>query len=203
MISHAELLELLNYDPETGIFTWKRDVGKRFKAGDVAGCPNNNDNKNARRRIKVDGRLYCTNVLAWYWMTGSMPTSIVDHRNRNSLDDRWENLRLATGSQNNHNSELHRNNKSGVKGVCWDKERQKWMAYIWINGKLKIIDRFDENNFAGAVEAATFAREFFFGEFYADLSKKDNERSTIICPRMEWISGRGPYSRGAMWPKQR
>jgi hypothetical protein len=58
----------------------------------------------------------------------------VDHINGNPLDNRRENLRLATRAQNNYNQVSGRKNTSGFKGVCWDKKRGMWKAQIRANG---------------------------------------------------------------------
>lgn len=60
---------------------------------------------------------------------------IVDHINRNKLDNRKHNLRDATKSINALNSGLWRHNTSGFKGVSWHKHANKWRSTIWLNGK--------------------------------------------------------------------
>jgi len=59
----------------------------------------------------------------------------VDHKNRDGLDNRRDNLRLATTSQNQQNCTRRPTNTSGFKGVCWHKEKKKWHARIMVNGK--------------------------------------------------------------------
>ena len=72
-----------------------------------------------------------------------VPSSfVIDHRNRNKLDNRKENLRIVTRSENAHNSGLRINNYSGFKGVYWDKETQKWRAQIRFNNKTHQLGRF-------------------------------------------------------------
>lgn len=65
---------------------------------------------------------------------GAPPDLQTDHVNHNTLDNRKENLRVCTRSQNNHNHGLSRNNTSGYKGVSWKSNRGKWYASIGING---------------------------------------------------------------------
>ena len=71
---------------------------------------------------------------------------IIDHINGDGLDNRKENLRICTMSQNLGNSKLRKDNKSGIKGVYWDKNRNKWIAQIKINYKKKCLGRFDNIN---------------------------------------------------------
>ena len=59
----------------------------------------------------------------------------VDHVNGNGLDNRRENLRIVTESQNTQNQRIKSSNKSGHKGVFWHKHRNKWMAQIGIEGR--------------------------------------------------------------------
>ena len=66
----------------------------------------------------------------------------VDHIDGNPLNNQKFNLRYATNQQNQANSKISKNNKSGYKGVCWDKVNKKWIAQIMINGKSIKIGRF-------------------------------------------------------------
>jgi hypothetical protein len=61
----------------------------------------------------------------------------IDHKNGNGLDNRKENLRICTHAQNMRNRKMHKNNKSGFKGVRWRKNNQNWAAEIRVNGKSK------------------------------------------------------------------
>jgi|HubBroStandDraft_5_1064220.scaffolds.fasta_scaffold173800_1 hypothetical protein len=86
-----------------------------------------------------------------------------DHKNRNGLDNRRENLRPCTAAQNSKNRSLHRNNKSGFKGVCWNKRRRKWTAMIGFNWDQKEIGCFKTKE--AAALAYNEAAKRFHGEF--------------------------------------
>ena len=88
---------------------------------------------------------------------------VVDHINRNQLDNRRENLRICTQHENSFNQSIRCNNTSGVLGVSWDKARNKWSAYIQINGKKKSLGRY--NTKEEAIEARRLAEIEYFGEF--------------------------------------
>lgn len=109
MLTHEQLLELVHYDPATGIFTWKARPGVR--AGKQVGTVN--------RHGYVAGAIlrkkYDLHRVAWFYMTGSWPSE-VDHRNRKKADNRWRNLREATRPQNSMNCDVVRS-KTGFKGV--------------------------------------------------------------------------------------
>jgi len=60
---------------------------------------------------------------------------IIDHKNGVKYDNRKENLRICTPQENVLNSKKPKNNKSGIKGVCWDKKNSKWLSQIRINNK--------------------------------------------------------------------
>src|ERR1700687_191506 len=67
---------------------------------------------------------------------GCAPEEEGDHKNHNTLDNRRENLRKSTISQNKWNLKPgRRNNSSGFHGVSWHARRDKWMAGIRLNGK--------------------------------------------------------------------
>jgi hypothetical protein len=93
------------------------------------------------------------------------PDGDVDHRNRNKLDNRRRNLRLATRSQNMHNRGVQSNSRSGIKGVCWDPKRKKWRATIQVDGRYRQIGRFETREAASMAYRAMSAR--LVGEFAA------------------------------------
>jgi hypothetical protein len=86
-----------------------------------------------------------------------------EHRNMDSLDNRDENLRIATVSQNNCNRRAQRNNKSGFKGVSWCNRDKKWIAHISISGKQIHLGMFDNPELAFAAYCA--AAQQLHGEF--------------------------------------
>lgn len=99
-LTQFRLKELLHYDPETGVFTWKVDAkGGRVKAGQRAGhlaaC--------GYLTIRVEGKLRRGARLAHLYMIGRWPDEVVDHRNGLRSDDRWANLRPCTQAQNTEN----------------------------------------------------------------------------------------------------
>lgn len=81
---------------------------------------------------------------------------VVDHINRDRLDNRKANLRLANNSQNAHNAISWAHNTSGHRGVCWDKSSNSWKVQVKINGKNLHVSR--HKSLEDAVEAARQAR---------------------------------------------
>ena len=126
------LRSILNYDQETGIFTWKVRTANRVKVGDAAGCPDGG----GYLRIKVQSRLYRAHRLAWLHTHGVWPKGELDHINRNRSDNRVSNLRDISHKQNLQNSGKRSDNTSGHTGVYWYKPYSKWRALIMHNYKL-------------------------------------------------------------------
>jgi hypothetical protein len=109
----ARLREVLNYDPITGALTWRVRLGPMCKFGETAGVI-----KKGYRRIAIDGRSYTASHLAWFHFYGIAPIGLVDHENGDKADQRIENLRLATHSQNSQNMGRNKANTTGFKGVA-------------------------------------------------------------------------------------
>lgn len=135
------LREVLKYDPETGHFTWKIATSFRVSVGSVAGVINGH----GYWVIRVDKTLFFAHRLAWFYVHGEWPSSGIDHRNGDKLDNSIANLRIANQGQNCQNRVVSRLNKSGFVGVSLDKRRRKWkwVARIGINGKVFNLGRRD------------------------------------------------------------
>lgn len=80
----------------------------------------------------------------------------VDHIDHNTLNNRRNNLRLATRSQNQQNMPLLQNSKSGIRGVTWNKVNKKWWLRVHIDGKRTSLGLF--NALEEAKKAAIIAR---------------------------------------------
>lgn len=87
----------------------------------------------------------------------------VDHINHNGLDNRRDNLRLASAAQNMQNSRLRSDNTSGYKGVVWVISRRKWRAEIYVDKRSKCLGYFQ--NAIDAAKAYNDAALKYFGEF--------------------------------------
>lgn len=151
------LKERLDYDPVTGVFTWKVTANTSTFAGDRAGSVNDD----GYRWIGIDEEIHKASKLAWFWMTGEAPAAIVDHRNGNRDDDRWENLRAATRSQNGANMARRKDNTTGFKGV--GRLRDKFQANITHQGHRLWLGVFDSPQEAAAIR--NWAAEMLHGEF--------------------------------------
>lgn len=159
MLTAETLRDILDYDPHTGVFTWLVKVGKKTRVGAAAGTVR----PNGYCQICISYRLYLAHRLAWLWMTGEWPQNVIDHINLNGCDNRWNNLRLATISQNGANIRAPSHNTSGTKGVHWDNKRRKWIAQIKVNRKLIFLGRFD--TIESARKSYSIAAHEYFGEF--------------------------------------
>jgi hypothetical protein len=153
ILAQSRLKELFSYDEETGFFVRNKRLGpKKSVAGHVA--------TKGHRQIMVDGKLYMAHRLAWLYVYGEHPQSLIDHINRNPDDNRICNLRLATNSQNQQNTKIRKNNRSGAKGISYCESSQNWRARITKNNKTFNLGRF--NSFDLAVEARKKAEDSMF-----------------------------------------
>lgn len=148
------LRELLHYDRETGVFTWRADAGRggRIAAGSIAGGVSGSG---GYILIWIDGKKRSAHRLAWLYVTGNWPTKWLDHRNAVRTDNRFSNLREATPAQNNQNIQARRSDcSSGVRGVTWVADRKKWRAVIVVAGRQRHLGHFDSITEATAARAA-------------------------------------------------
>ena len=145
-LTQERLKELLDYDPETGVFIWKINRKYTAKKGSVAGCLKNN-----YWHISVNGNRYLAHRLAFLWMEGYLPENQVDHIDRNKINNRWSNLREVSQTCNMRNRAVLKNNKYKITGISFHKKLNKIRADIRISRKLIYLGIFD--NLLDAVKA--------------------------------------------------
>lgn len=128
-LTAARLRELLEYDPETGLFRW-RAPRSRFQASPLAGT---------KQRIgyivfRVDGTLQYAHRLAWLYMTGSWPQHKIDHIDGQKGNNRWPNLRDVPQAVNCQNQRQGR--KGGpMMGAYYDHRCDRWKSSIAVDKK--------------------------------------------------------------------
>jgi hypothetical protein len=152
-ITQERLKEVLYYNPQTGSFKWAK-TRRGVRVGQDAG----RISRLGYHQISIDRRSYLAHRLAWLYMEGFFPTNIeIDHIDQNPSNNKWNNLRLVSRSCNARNCGNGKRNKSGVKGVVWDKSRQKWEAKIGANGRSNGLGRY--TSFDNAVCARLAAEQ--------------------------------------------
>lgn len=128
-LTQDRLREALDYDPLTGVFTWKIATGC-VTVGDIADCRH----RNGYIKVSIDDKRYLAHRLVFLYMTGSMPKDTVDHINMDKSDNRWDNLREATYSQNGCNRKVKKNSGTGFKGVYKYRHYDRYSARITYQG---------------------------------------------------------------------
>jgi hypothetical protein len=157
MLTQDLLRALFEYQPD-GRLLRKVTTNPRAKAHTYSGCINGA----GYLRTRVSGTLYQNHRLIWFMFHGTWP-EMVDHINGNRTDNRIENLRPCNQSQNMQNMASRVDSKTGVKGVGWREDKQKYRARIVVNGKERCLGHFvtlDE-----ARSAVQAARTKYHGEF--------------------------------------
>ncbi len=148
---------LFDYDAGTGELRWNVTRSRTAHKGDIAGH---------HRIIRIDGRNYKTSHVIWLWMTGELPQKTIDHKDRNPLNNRWENLREATQSQQCMNRGIRSDNYSGCPGVIWRAKRQKWEVQIKADSRTISLGYFDD------WDVAVTYRERHIGKYHGEFEVK-------------------------------
>lgn len=129
-ITADQLRSMVTYDQETGEMVWRIRPGLGSVNTKFAGRQVGTIGADGYRIAMVNGKNYPVHRLAFLYVTGEMPQMQIDHINHIRDDNRWQNLRLASHSENCKNMALHRDNWSGVSGVSWYPPSAKWRAQI-------------------------------------------------------------------------
>jgi hypothetical protein len=113
-LTAARLREVLDYDADTGAFTWRAKLAQRTSIGGLAGTKR----RDGYARISIDGAKHLAHRLAWLHAYGCWPSGCIDHINGLKGDNRLSNLRDAPVAVNNQNVRAARkDSRSGVQGV--------------------------------------------------------------------------------------
>ena len=153
------LKHLFDYDKETGNLIWKKTrANGKVKKGDIAGSMQTA----GYLGVRINSKLYLAHRLIFLMHKGYLPKTL-DHINGDRLDNRIENLRAVTASQNQHNRKINSNSTSGYKGVSYYKQTNKWCARIRLESKRINLGYYNTPEEADAVVRK--AREELHGGF--------------------------------------
>ena len=130
MLTQERVRELFNYR-EDGALLWRVRTSNRATEGSVAGCAGTQ----GYLRVRVDTREYPAHRLVWLWHHRYLPEDGIDHLDQCRANNRIENLREAGKVCNARNTGNPQDNKSGVKGVCWNARDKRWVAQIGVGGE--------------------------------------------------------------------
>ena len=164
-LTAARLREILDYDPNTGAFSWRPRAAKDFPQDCAPSTPQslaemwnkkfagkpalNYLSKRGYLVGTVKPRTIAAHRAAWAHFHGAWPSAQIDHINGDRTDNRIENLRCVENAINAKNMARSSRNTSGVTGVFWAAHVGKWTAQIWNDGKARHLGLFD--SFAEAV----------------------------------------------------
>lgn len=160
--TREDIIKVLDYESESGIFRWKyRDHGYAPWNGAFVGKVAGAIRPDGYSRLRVNGVLYMSHILAWVIVTGSWPKEEIDHRNCVRSDCRFENLREAT-SRDNKNNRKGRSKLGMPKGVSTNHKRFKAEISISLGRKVN-LGTFDTPEQAHSAYCA--AANKYHGEF--------------------------------------
>lgn len=187
-ISLESLRRVLSYDAEAGVFTWKVSTSNRAPIGSVAGAISGQ----GHRYISVFGENVSAHRLAWFYTHGEWPVGNIVPINGKRDDIRLVNLKAETAAETARKSEARATSRSGVKGVCWQQDKQKWIATITRNYKRVHLGYF--NN----LEDASAAYQAAVHEL-PDKGKVELDAETISKRRQLRVLWNKLLSTGSSW----
>lgn len=153
----------LRYEPETGKLFWRdcEEMPKGWRTRWAGNEAFTSDNGQGYRQGAIGGVHFEAHRVIWSIHYGEWPSDQIDHINGVRADNRISNLRVVTAQENRRNASMRRDNTSGVCGVCWHKNKKKWMAKIKIDGCDKYLGLFTTIEAAAAARAEASRRYGF------------------------------------------
>ena len=155
-LMQENLLDIFEY--KDGELYFKKRLGSRTKMNE----PSGNIYNTGYKRVHLLGKKYYIHRLIWLYHNGYMP-EFIDHIDGNKLNNKIENLRACSKSQNGFNQKPRKNNTSGVKNLYWSSHFKKWLVKLQINNVVKHIGYFVDKELAELV--AIEAMDKFHGNF--------------------------------------
>ncbi len=171
MIDLEILKTLVQYDPEEGVLVWIKKTSPKSRV--CLGSKVGSIGTEGYLQTKIYQRQYKVHRLIWFLVHGLWPPYFIDHIDGDTSNNRLSNLRLADESQNQQNRKKNNTyagkvTSSKYKGVCWNKDCQKWMAMIKHKGKSITIGYFESELVAG--EAYNKKAKKYFSD-YANVNE--------------------------------
>lgn len=200
MLTVERLRQIMDYDRETGVFTWRARLvtHKCHKAWNAQWAGKavrviesvSPGTRSKHFTIRISGKHYGAHRLAWLHVTGAWPKHEIDHRDTDGQNNRFNNLREATHAQNQCNKGVMRNNSCGVKGVSYRPNRlgkKKYYAQINWQHKVRFLGWFATAEEGGEVYRAKAAE--LHGEFLHSSLREPWSAPTIKeCIIDPWVS---------------
>lgn len=165
-LTAERLKELLEYDENTGKFTWISVNSNRVKIGDIAGTVNNH----GYRVTTVDGKKNQEHRLVWLYTYGNFPDKFIDHIDGDRANNLLSNLRECSIIENARNVKIMDTNTSGFKGVSYSERDGTYSAYLTSGGKCKNLGARSTPEEASLLYEA--AAKELHGKFYRDTTKR-------------------------------
>ena len=171
------------FEYKDGSLFWKDHPSQAYRNGKTAGyC-----RKDGYVFVKIDGISTAVHKIIWCMLTGEWieyPEYEIDHKDRNPSNNRFENLKKVTKSQNQDNTKC-RGNSTGIKGVYFDNYHERYKASICIDSKLKHLGYYDTLRQAIEVrkQAEEKRREGDFDSWY--ISKREEFLGKRVCTRTQ------------------
>jgi len=154
----SKLRHIVSYDPNTGILTRLQKQANNAHPGPIT-CTN----ADGYIQVTINGKFFYGHRLAWVLHYGIAPAGTIDHINGIKTDNRIENLRCVSASQNCQNARRRSDNKSGHKNVSWSKQKHKWVVKVCVAGHVRHGGYFD--TVSDAANSAALLRSALHGEF--------------------------------------
>ena len=159
LMTQTRLMELLDYDPDTGIFI-NKVTRRNATMGSTVGWMNK---PGGYLRARVEGKVYMLHRLAWLYVHGNLPLIHIDHIDGDKLNNRIANLRLASRSENLRNRGKQSDNTSGWCGVSLNKDTGTFKAFITLENYAYHLGLYRSPEIAAAVYA--YVCQQIHGEF--------------------------------------